>query len=784
MGGSCDDPPATGNLQISIAAFHPGQLQIESILLTPTRLEAIHSETLDGDRRTVVLATNLVALSLLVSNEVRPELLGAAAAPVGFIHEIRLVTPDGTVHTGLDPDGEFLTIPSGSQSGIKAAPVGGLPFPVRENETTHILVLLDAGEKIHAPGCGFDAATGECHAEPPPRGEAGRETPAGRHVFPDYILEPSLPARLLGVSGPIAPQFAEDQLFVMFESGTPRARADELGAALDAIILRQSALGHPWYTYLLPPGSDERVVASSVQMEPEVRLASPNYSIQALSAPPPELAPENQLPDFVYDPFWLERTGTFDAWDDIAAARGEPARYGDPAPIVAVLDQAPYPYTPDLEENLHLNPGELLASVSTTLSCGRADTSFTLLDTDTNGDGAIDGADWDVNEDGSITLADFNMEPFLGRINEAIAGLAAPRAPDDPFLIEDLIKPDGLDRDAPTCGLFEDGADNDGNLLVDDLAGFSFYAGDNWTYSDPQIPSRTAPFINELTQHGTKVAGFIAAAVNDVSPFAGVLELESYVGVAPRARLLQVALIAPSFDETIDETFMDRMTDSIDYAVAQGADVISTSWVIACAPDKDGIPELLICDDDERSEKADRFEGMFDELELLGLGSVLFVAAGPNEAVDIDRGDVQAFPAELDRDYIIRVTSSTDGDDLAPDTAFGDGTFEIAAPGEGVIVLSALGRRDGEPGLLLGDDGTLSQHRGISFAVPQVAGAAALMLSICPALRGDPVALKNRIVDGADCGLDGLAGRVEGACRLNVANAVRAVMPEYGGTCP
>jgi hypothetical protein len=800
----CDsDPPGEGTLQVSIVAFNPGDLNIESVALEPTRVEAIWSRTPDGEEERIILAPppEPQALNLAVSATQQSVLIFASAVPAGFIHELRLITPDGLLRSrALDPDGEILSIPSGRQSGIKAASESGEPFPIRGDSLTHILILLDAGAKIHPPGCAFDVDTQGCRASPPPRDQPGRESGGGLHVFPDYLLEPSLPARLLSVRpiGGIPPQFAEDQVFVMFQAGTPRARAEELARALGAVVLRQSALDHPWYTYLLPPDSNEDDIAVALRSEFDVRVATPNYSVQFVSQAPPELEPENQLEGFEYDPWWLPQASTFAAWDTLAAARGEEARYGDASPIVAVLDQSPYPYTPDLEENLYLNPGELPEAVSFNRACVDTGTADTLLDVDTDGSGAIDGFDWDVNADGGVTLADFNVEPYRSRINTAMTRLGfGDRAPDQVILMEDIIKPDGFDRDQLTCGLFEDNLDSalDDNTLIDDLAGYSFFSGDNWTYAEPIFTTQTQPAVAEIVQHGTKVAGFVAAAVNDRSPLADVLPLESYVGVAPRSRILQVAFLTPGFDEVIDDSFIDRTADAIAYAVEQEADVISASWTLACAPSKDEVPGALRCSDQAQSAKFERIGLVFDELEVMGLDRVLFVAGGPNEAVDLDRGDVQALPGELPNDYIITVGSSDTGDSLAPDTTFGPTTFDIAAPSHDVTVLNALGRTtdpiSGEilPGLEFEtneetDALELVHVRGISFAIPQVAATAALLISLCPELRGDPLAIKEHIISSADCDLDGLSGRIGGGCRLNVDSAVRSVMPENGGACP
>jgi len=807
LGTGCDDPPALGHIEIALASYNRGELGIENLRLEPSRLEVVHSETPDSDTRIIVISDELEALSIDVFDDIRELPLGGAPVPVGYVHQIRLVTPDGVVRTGrLDPDGELLTIPSGTQTGIKANPENGEPFPIREGAVTRILVLLNAGEVIHAPGCGFDSVAGRCRAHPAPRERPGRETPGGNHVFPDYIMRPTLPARLRQVTGPISPQFAQDQLFVMFAPGTDGTRAEAVASSLGASVLRQIP-GRPWYTFLLPVGSDESAIADSVTMLSDVRIASPNYAIHFLNAPPPEL---DMMPaGLQYDPYWLRLTQTFDAWDVLAATRGEAARYGDARPLVAVPDNSPYPANPDLQHAMFFNPGELPTEVGLRLDCTAA-TPIILVDADVNGDGATNGRDYDVTgpdgtspPDGVVTLADFNTAPYQQRLNAALNTLnGTSRTPTQTILVQNLLAPNRFDREVETCGLFENRADDDGDTRADDIIGWNFVIGDNWTYSpdmgsaDPSTPlANTAP-------HGTLVAGLIAAAVNDRSLLGPALDLESYVGIAPTTRLLPLTMLGsrpgePGEGELLStetgfEAWMDRMVETLDYAVQHGSHVINASWSIKCAPAKDGIPQALICSDEDRAAKERRFQAAFDELDAVGLDSVLVVTSGVDYFVDLDRVDVQDLPGELHRPNFIMVTASDEADALNDLISFGDETYDLAAPGRAMPVITALGRTVdplGNPisGLYTrtNDAGTriLLELAGTSLAAPEVAGAAALVMSVCPARMGDPIAVRQILIDNADCGLPGLSGRVRGACRLNVLRAIEAVMPERGGVC-
>jgi subtilisin family serine protease len=233
---------------------------------------------------------------------------------------------------------------------------------------------------------------------------------------------------------------------------------------------------------------------------------------------------------------------------------------------------------------------------------------------------------------------------------------------------------------------------------------------------------------------------------------------------------------------------MDRMVEALDYAVQHGAHIINASWSIKCAPAKDGIPQALVCTDADRNAKERRFQAAFDELDSVGLDRVLVVTSGVDFFVDLDRADVQDLPGELHRPNFIMVTASNEMDLLNDTISFGDETYDLAAPGFRLPWLSAFGRTTDPLGNpisgLLTEGGMLVLGKGTSVAAPQVAGAAAMLMSACPALQGNPVRVRQILIENAECGLPGLSGRVRGACRLDVRGAVQAVLPERGGACP
>ena len=111
-------------------------------------------------------------------------------------------------------------------------------------------------------------------------------------------------------------------------------------------------------------------------------------------------------------------------------------------------------------------------------------------------------------------------------------------------------------------------------------------------------------------------------------------------------------------------------------------------------------------------------QALSNEIETLGANNILFVTAAGNTGNDND--DLADYPCGYDLANEICVTASNDHDELPPWANDGPGTVNLAAPG--VSIYSTL-RSD--------DYGYLS---GGSMASPQVAGAAALILSVEPTL--------------------------------------------------
>jgi hypothetical protein len=150
-------------------------------------------------------------------------------------------------------------------------------------------------------------------------------------------------------------------------------------------------------------------------------------------------------------------------------------------------------------------------------------------------------------------------------------------------------------------------------------------------------------------------------------------------------------------------------------------------------------------------------QALSQEIDTLGANNILFVTAAGNSGDDDDQEPVRRYPCGYDRPTEICVTASDNTDKLPSWVNYGPHTVDLAAPG--VSIYSTL--RNGGYGYLSGG----------SVASPQVAGTAALILSVAPSLSA--TAVKSKILGHVDP-LASLKGRVITGGRLDVCRAMPA----------
>ena len=147
----------------------------------------------------------------------------------------------------------------------------------------------------------------------------------------------------------------------------------------------------------------------------------------------------------------------------------------------------------------------------------------------------------------------------------------------------------------------DNGADDDGNGLVDDVHGWDFWDWDN----DP----------DDFHSHGTHVAGTIAARANNQTGIAGV---------APEAQVMPVRVL--------NDSNMGRTADvanGIAYAALNGADVINLS--VGTPPEPDFPPS-----------EAER-----EALDIAAAHDVVVVVAAMNDSQNNDTGHSPIWPCNF-----------------------------------------------------------------------------------------------------------------------------------------
>ena len=154
-------------------------------------------------------------------------------------------------------------------------------------------------------------------------------------------------------------------------------------------------------------------------------------------------------------------------------------------------------------------------------------------------------------------------------------------------------------------------------------------------------------------------------------------------------------------------------------------------------------------------------QALSEEIDVLGANNILFVTAAGNTGDNNDELAVRRYPCGYDRPTEICVAATDHNDQLPSWANYGPHTVDLAAPGTSVY--STL--RNGTYGYLSGG----------SMASPQVAGAAALILSVSSALTTTEV--KSDILTNVDP-LPSLAGKVITGGRLDVCKALPGCTPE------
>ena len=228
--------------------------------------------------------------------------------------------------------------------------------------------------------------------------------------------------------------------------------------------------------------------------------------------------------------------------------------------------------------------------------------------------------------------------------------------------------------------------------------------------------------IRDEDGHGTLLAGTVLAGANR----------------SPAVRLMTV-----KFFDGRTRPDSDLGAKAIDWAVDNGAHIVNLSWAVGV--ETPALPRAV---------------------ERAGREGVLVVVAAGNTGADNDA--YPSFPASYGQSmgHVITVMATDDFDDKPGFSNYGDTSVHISAPGMRIVSTHAYLAAT----LKAGDLGRYQRYDGTSPSAAYVAGAAAFLKSVCPALG--PKELRDYLVSTADPSRDQRRGPKP---RLNVEKARAAV---------
>lgn len=238
-------------------------------------------------------------------------------------------------------------------------------------------------------------------------------------------------------------------------------------------------------------------------------------------------------------------------------------------------------------------------------------------------------------------------------------------------------------------------SDDDGNGFIDDVNGWDFVNN----APDPS-PKFTADWTEAGVSHGTMVAGVIAARGNNN---------EGVAGITWQAQIMALKVLNDK-----GEGKLSNVIRAIDYAIANGADIINLSFVSFNY--SDGMQEAI-----RRAHKA----------------GIMIVAAAGNEQADGVGYDIEKTPiypacydGELIGENMVIGVAATDAlDQKAKFSSYGSHCVDLVAPGISFFSAVTAGSVVDFPSRLY--DGYWS---GTSMAAPQVTATLALIAQANPEL--------------------------------------------------
>ncbi|MBP3569406.1 MAG: S8 family serine peptidase [Lachnospiraceae bacterium] len=264
----------------------------------------------------------------------------------------------------------------------------------------------------------------------------------------------------------------------------------------------------------------------------------------------------------------------------------------------------------------------------------------------------------------------------------------------------------------------DNGIDDDGNGYIDDIHGWDFYNNDASVCHYTETPNGYTANPDDNDNHGTHIAGIIAATANNNLGISGVA---SNVNV-------QIMSLKIHGGSTSSGSVANAIK-AIRYAEAMGADICNLSWGTT---NYNQALELTIRE-----------------------SSMLFITAAGNHG--IDNNATPMYPASLRLPNLISVAYINSDGELDPSSNYGVSTVDIAAPGQDIY------------STLVGSFGYSS---GSSMAAPHVTGLAAMIYAYRDNIY--PSQVKELIINSLTL-LDSLDGSLIHPGIPNACEAIRSL---------
>ncbi len=303
-------------------------------------------------------------------------------------------------------------------------------------------------------------------------------------------------------------------------------------------------------------------------------------------------------------------------------------------------------------------------------------------------------------------------------------------------LVDNMWRNKGeMGTDAQGRDKSSNGVDDDGNGYIDDVMGWDFAANDNKPF-DLAVDPIQILMGGGNPGHGTHCAGNVAARGDNG---------KGVEGVAPDAQIMALRFLSEK-----GEGDTAGAIKAIDYAVANGAQVLSNSW------GSEG-------DDPAEGEKN---QALKDSIQRAADKGVIFIAAAGNGhsgvGYDNDSDAKPGVPASYDNDNIVSVAALDVASAFGSFSNWGARTVDIGAPGVKVYS-TTVGSHYSDT--VIDMYGIKATWDGTSMACPHVAGAAALYLSAHPGATVKQI--KDALLNSATP-VPALQGKVVSGGKLNV----------------